>query len=190
MIPQMLQSLAREIEHDIAEGEQDLRKVGSLAIKIQSFVNQLSALDAHDHDVQQMLAQASAFQSRARVLAERRTREKQALEQEMQSSKLRTQRITEASAAEEAAEKHGFFAAQSTQVDSFIESSMDALESLQRQNVLVDRISTNLRQGALRLGVSSETLSRIESRFSGDKSLFIILLLCVVLLILLLRFVF
>ncbi|ELA42794.1 uncharacterized protein VICG_00109 [Vittaforma corneae ATCC 50505] len=184
-----LKIMANEIENEIELCNKDLKKVGSLVIKTQSLMNLLAKEDPSDKEVKVLKIKASSFQSKARELSERRSKEKQELENELMDSKIRTKKITEMSDFGSEMGQSGFFAAQSSKLDDFISTSMDSLESLRRQSVYIDRINETLRRGAFRLGVSNETLSRIESRFAGDKSLFIILLIGIVALVLILRFI-
>lgn len=182
-----LEAMASEIEKEIAICEKDLKKAGSLAIKTQSLVNLLLKEDPTNRAVNVLKIKANSYQNKAKELCERRAKEKQDLENELEDSKIRVKKITEIC---DTGTEQSFFVEQTSRLDEFISSSMDSLESLRRQSVLVDKINSNLRQGAVRLGVSTETLSMIETRFAGDKSLFLILLGMFVLLVILLKFVF
>lgn len=185
-----LQTMADEIEKEIEACESDLRRVGSLSIKAQSFANMVQKLGLCTEGASLLRAKANSFQNRVRVLSDRRTREKQELEQELEDSKIKYKKITEVR--DNALDMHDseFFSRQSSKLDEFISSSMDSLESLRRQGVYIDRINSTLRSGILRLGVGSDTLHKIESRFAGDKSLFLALMGTLALLILVLKVVF
>lgn len=186
-----LQSIAKEIEEEIKLCENDLKKVGSLVIKAQSFVNLLAKEDSSDQAVRQLKGKAMAYQNKVKELSERRNREREDFEQELTDSKIRTKKITEVhdtgTDAVQLSQKQ-FFSTQTSKLDDFISTSMDSLESLKQQSLYIDRINDVLKRGASRLGVSNETLNRIESRFWGDKSLFIIFLIGIVVLIFVLRF--
>lgn len=182
-----LESMSLEIEEEIKICERDLKKTGSLVIKTQSFTRLISKEDPNLERIKVLKKKAIEYQNKAKELSERRTREKKELEQEMEDSKIRAKRISEIK--EDGAEPT-FYKEQSSRLDDIISTSMDSLESLRRQGVLIDRINNNLRQGAMRLGVSHETISMIESRFAGDKSLFWILFCGFIALIFILRLFF
>jgi len=188
-----LQSMAVEIEEEIKMCEHDLKRVGSLVIKAQSLANLLAKEDPTDQAVRQLKGKAAEYQNKVKELSERRNREREDFAQELTDSKIRVKNITEvqdSSADLAQISQKQFFGAQSSKLDDFISTSMNSLESLKQQSVYIDRINDVLRRGASRLGVSNDTLSRIESRFVGDKSLFIIFLFGIVVLIFVLRFIF
>lgn len=184
-----LKKMANEIEKEIELCQNDLKKVGSLVIKTQSLYNLLSKEDDNDKDVKLLKIKAASYQNKVKELSEKRNREKQDFENELIDSKIRTKKITELTNHDTVMDDKTFFSTQNNKLDEFISTSMDSLESLRRQSVYIDRINETLRQGALRMGFSNETLCKIESRFAGDKSLFIILFFSVILLILILKFI-
>lgn len=185
-----LKSIADEIERELRICAEDLSRVGSLVIKTQSLLNLVAKEDPNSPEVKQLKGRAQAYHNKVKELSERRNRERAEFEQEMSDSKIRTRRITEMSDCSSDTHRTKFVATQTNKLDEFISSSMDSLESLRRQSIHIDRVNDVLKRGAIRLGVSNETLGRIESRFAGDKSLFIILLIGVAVLFLLLRFAF
>jgi hypothetical protein len=185
-----LKVMASEIEKEIINCEKDLKKVGSLTIKTQSLLNLLAKEDPTNKDVKVLKIKAISYQNKVKELGERRNKEKQEFETELMDSKIRTKKITEINDQGYEMDQSSFFASQNSKLDEFISSSMDSLESLKRQSVYIERINDTLKQGALRMGISNETLSRIESRFAGDKSLFIIMLISIFLLIFILKFIF
>lgn len=185
-----MQSMAEEIEQEIQRCEKDLRRVGSLVIKTHSLSNMLAKEDPELKEIKILKIKTNAFKSKVKELSERRAKEKQDLENEMEDSKIRVKRITEVSGDDLEHRESSFFSTQSSRLDDFISNSMDSLESLRRQNVFIDRINNNLREGAIRLGMSGSLLANIESRFAGDKSLFIILLLVFIFVVVILRFIF
>ncbi|KAM0681558.1 hypothetical protein GINT2_000217 [Glugoides intestinalis] len=182
-----LEAMASEIEKEIVLCEKDLKKVGSLAIKTQSLLNLLSKEDATNRAVNILIIKANSYQNKAKELCERRAKEKQELENELVESKIRQKKITEIS---DTGVEQNFFVEQTSRLEDFISISMDSIESLRRQSVLVNNINNKLRQGAIRLGISTETLSKIETRFAEDKSLFLILLCLFIILVILLKFIF
>lgn len=185
-----LQAMANEIEKEMSACESDLRRVGSLSIKVQSFANMVQRLDPGEQAASFLKAKANTFRCRARVLSDRRTMEKMELEQEMESSRIKYKKITEAKDNTLDSQDSEFFSRQSSKLDEFISSSMDSLESLRRQSAYIDRISSTLRDGLQRLGVGSDTLHSIESRLAGDRTLFLILMGALALLILILKTIF
>lgn len=181
--------MARDIERDIEMCEKDLKRVGTLVIKAHSFANLLAKEDPENREVKMLKIKALSYKNKSKELSERRSREKQEFDDELADSRIRTKKITEMSESGRNPGEERFFTSQSSKLDDFISSSMDSLQSLKRQSVYIDRINDTLRQGALRLGISNETLGRIESRFAGDKSLFYILFIGVIILILILKFI-
>lgn len=185
-----LQAMADEIEGEIEICENDLKRVGSLSIKTQSFANMVLRMDSSSKTAGLLKIKASSFQNKVRILSDRRTREKLDLELELEDSKIRYKKITEARDNALDVQDSEFFSRQSSKLDEFISSSMDSLESLGRQSVYIDRISSTLRSGLRKLGVGSDILHKIESRFAGDRSLFLILMGMLALLILALKTIF
>lgn len=184
-----LKRMASEIENGIVECQTDLRKVGTLNIKVQSFRNMLSKQDPSSEEVRMLSTKASDFQNKTRMLSDQRRKEKQGLEQEMIDSKIKFKKITEASD-NSGLHDSDFYSKQSSRLDDYISSSMDSLEALKKQSVYIDRINNTIKSGLLKLGVGSDVLHKIESRFAGDKSLFLILVAVIVILIFILKIVF
>lgn len=181
-----LQCMAATIEREIEECENDLKRVGSLTIKTQSFSNLLSKQDESDKEIKLLKIKANSFLKSVKLLGEKKAIIKNEYEQEMEHSKIRPQKISEMT---NSMADNEFYSKQSSTLDEFISSSMDSLDSLKRQSKYIDNISGKLKQGVLSIGVSSDLVNQIESRFAGDKSIFYILLILIVLLILFMRFV-
>lgn len=188
-----LESMAKEIEEEIHHCETDLKKVGSLVIKAQSFANLLAKENSGDSEVKQLKEKSRVYQNKVKELSERRNKERADFEQELVDSKIRTKNITEMQdtcASVSVVTQKQFFSTQSSKLDDFISTSMDSLESLKKQSIYIDRINDVLRRGATRIGVSNETLTKIENRFAGDKSLFFIFIGAIIIMMFVLRFIF
>lgn len=183
-----LQTMAEKIERDIDECENDLNKVGSLTIKVQSFANLLGKQDQESKEVKLLKIKANSFLKSVKILGEKKAVLKKEFEQEMEESKIRPQKISEID--NYSMPENEFFSNQSSKLDDFISNSIDTIDSLKRQSRHIDNVSRKLKEGMINMGVSNDLMNQIESRFAGDKSVFLILLILVILLIFILRFVF
>lgn len=184
-----LKIMENEIENELKKSQSDLKKVGSLTIKINSFKNMVSKINQNESGAKELFLKSKYFQQQIKILADRRTQEKQELEHEMESSKIRFKRITEASENNDLTDDK-FFSQQSSKIDDFISKSMDSFRSLERQGGYIDKISHSIRRNFVNLGVGDDLLYNIETRFAGDKSLFYILIIILIILIFVLRFYF
>lgn len=184
-----LRRMQQEIEREINLCQRDLKRIGSLSIKVNSFKN-LVAKESENNSIHgEFSLKSKYFQDQVRILSDKRTQEKQELEQEMESSKIRYKKITEVKDTSNDIDDK-FFSQQSNKLDDFISKSMDSLRSLERQGGYIDNISNTVRRNFVNLGLGSDILYNIESRFAGDKSLFYILIISTILVILVLRFIF
>lgn len=183
-----LEAMAGKIEQDIKDCQNNLNKLGTLTIKTQSFINMLSKQSEDNDDVKRLKMKANSYLKSVKELGDKKAIMKKELEHEMEESKIRPKKINELD--NHSMTESEFFSNQSSKLDEFISSSMDTIDSLKRQSRYIDNINGKLRQGVLNMGVNSDLLNQIETRFAGDKSIFIILLILIVIFIFVLRFAF
>lgn len=168
-----LRAIAAEIEIELEACEKNLKRVGALSVKIQSFCNMVGRMDHGGSAAEELRKKARAYAGRVKALGDRRAREQSEFEQEMADSKLSVRKISEACDPDrEVASDKDFYADQTSKLDSFITNTMDSLESLKRQGVYISRVNERLRSGLERLGVSGELIGRIERQYAGDNMLF------------------
>jgi len=185
-----LNKMADEIEDELGVCRNDLRKIGTLNIKAQSYMNILSKQNQNTKEFNLLKERGEHIQNNIKVLSDLRKKEKQELEQEMSDSKINFKRITEARDSSSNVSESDFFHGQSSRLDRIIHSSMDSLESIKRQGNMINSVNDTLRRSFIKLGAGSDLLQKIESRVAGDKSLFLMLICILIALIILLKLVF
>lgn len=185
-----LETMAGEIEEQINACGNDLRNIGTLNIKTQSFLNMLSKANDGSEEFKILITKAGEIRNKVKILSNLRKQEKEKMEQEMMESKIKYKKITEVHDNTRNELDSDFFDSQSSRLDDFIMSSMDSLASLKRQGNYINRITNTLRNSFVRLGGSSDLLQKIESQVEGYKKSFLILVGFLFIVFFCLRFIF
>lgn len=185
-----LNKICTKLEEELKDCHQDLKRVGNLNIRSQSLRNMIEKLEEDGDEIRKLKSRSHRIQSKVKNLSDLRTKEKNEMEEEMISSNIRYKKITEASESGIHLSDKEFFLQQTNKLDDFLSSTLDSIKSLEKQGGYIDRINKSLRNGLVNFGVAGDVLHRLESRFAGDKSLFIILICLLVLLIFILRLLF
>lgn len=187
-----LENMANEIEEELESCKRNIRRLGGVTIKIQSFSNILRKMNASDSAVKQLQIKRNYFAGQLRALSDIQAREREAEEQEMSVSNIHIRKMNEVQDASSGAalQGDGFYEEQSNKLDDFILSAMDSFDAVKRQGVYIRRAHERLKTGMLRLGLSSEMIDIIERRVGQDRLIFIVLFIVVVIFILLLRICF
>lgn len=182
--------MADEIEDELGRCGNNLKGVGALSVKIQSLQNMLRREDQDNGKIKQLQVRTKYFLTQVRILSEKCTAERDAMEQEMEDSKIRVKKISETYDPDHEMKERDFYSKQSSRVDDFISNTMDSLESLKRQGAIINRVNERITAGIERLGYTGDFIRRIEQRFGRDTMFFILLFGALFILVLLLRFGF
>ena len=189
-----LERRAEEIERELKLCESDSRRAGALTVKVQSFHNALRKENPSDPKVKRLQTRSKYFITQARLLSEQAAKEQENIDSEMTASRIRPQRSGEieydSQGGMSTQSDSEFFSEQSTRMDSFISTTMDSIESLKRQGLVINRINDRLRDGLSRIGMSAELIESVEARFGRDRGIFYILFTGLVLFIVLLFIMF
>ncbi|KAI5172370.1 hypothetical protein PAEPH01_1734 [Pancytospora epiphaga] len=185
-----LSKMADEIDIELGMCEKNLKKIGSVAIKIHSFGSILDKQDQNNQNIRQLQVRRRYFHVRAAEFTDQQARERGQMEKEMEDAKIGIKHLSESHDPDSELREREFYSKQSNRLDEFIMSTMDSLDSVKRQGVYIQKINEKLKSGLERLGVSGALISKIEARVSQDKTLFTALFCITLFMILLLRFYF
>ncbi|KAI5148666.1 hypothetical protein ENBRE01_0458 [Enteropsectra breve] len=162
-----LEHLSNEIEEDFQKCAHDLKRVGNLLVKVQSFANRANKIDSGDGKYRVL---AEEYMQRLKMLTKRRAADKQATEQEMARARLQVKQISEMN---DPGSENSFYSTQNSKLDSFISSAIDSVSSLKRQQSYIDSISDKIRHGLSRAESISFYGEKIKQRYRQDKTYFI-----------------
>ncbi|KAF9764017.1 putative Golgi SNAP receptor complex member 2 [Nosema granulosis] len=181
-----------QIEADLKNAEENLEDIGSLAIKIQSFIKRVEQLDPNDEDYEFFNQRAVFFNKEIIRLSNLRMHRRRELDEEMKRSNLKPpEDFTEFSETPQAPLSDSDFFIQKTQrVNKILTNAIDVFESVKRQGKYIDRTNSKIKSGLRKIGLSRELVDEIDRRYLADNRIFITGFVIILIVFVLLRFFF
>ncbi|KAK6090335.1 hypothetical protein P3W45_000692 [Vairimorpha bombi] len=164
-----LKKEASEIDKEIKKSEKNLENIGTLAIRIQKFVKLVEYLEEINDEIKELKIMAEYFNKKIIQLSNLRVKKRQEDNQEMIRSRL----TPDAPYTECTTDDKDFFIEKTHRVNNILTNAIDVLESVKKQGKYIERTSSRIKGGLLKLGMSKELVNEIDRRYLADNRIFV-----------------
>ncbi|ORD96901.1 hypothetical protein HERIO_1195 [Hepatospora eriocheir] len=178
-----------EIQNNLLVCRGNLSQLGNVNIQLKALLGIINTSDLEEGEKIEWMDEYNKLNDVFNELQGVRQEHKSKLSKDVNEANITTKRFSENYMSQDHQTNDEFYSNEGSRIDKIIAKGMDSLENLKRQDVYINSINNRLKGILNRLGVSNTTIADIENRSFGDKTLFIILILSLILLIILLKFI-
>ncbi|ORD98622.1 hypothetical protein A0H76_2165 [Hepatospora eriocheir] len=178
-----------EIQNNLLVCRGNLSQLGNVNIQLKALLEIINTSNLEEGEKIEWMDEYNKLNDVFNELQGVRQEHKSKLSKDVNEANITTKRFSENYMSQDHQTNDEFYSNEGSRIDKIIAKGMDSLENLKRQDVYINSINNRLKGILNRLGVSNTTIADIENRSFGDKTLFIILILSLILLIILLKFI-
>lgn len=184
-----LNRIADKIEYDLQRAQNNPEIISDLSVRIQSLADKLKN-EEKNSKINSLIIRFNFFKRKIKDFADQRVTERNNTEKEMKLARLKTRKISEVESEGQDVSKDDFYKVQLSAMDNFILSTTDSLNSLKRQDAIIERANAQLVNVLKKIGVSGNLITNIERRFGKDRYVFIVIFIFFILFFVIAKFLF